>query len=123
MLPRPPSSTRTDTLFPYSTLFRSARGAEGARNPVGYRPAHHPAAALRPALSRRTAPTLAAAARAVPVRPYRRAEKASGDALGRPAAARGGRSSEEPTSELPSLMRISYAVFCLKKKTIPTYNT
>src|SRR3546814_13078487 len=91
MLPRPPSSTRTDTLFPYSTLFRSARGAEGARNPVGYRPAHHPAAALRPALSRRTAPTLAAAARAVPVRPYRRAEKAAGDALGRPAAARGGR--------------------------------
>src|SRR3546814_6091691 len=68
MIRRPPRSTRTDTLFPYTTLFRSAR-------PGGL------FLYLRPWLS--------------------------GD---------GAMRSEEHTSELQSLMRISYAVFCLKKK-------
>src|SRR3546814_8755353 len=76
MIRRPPRSTRTDTLFPYTTLFRSA--AE-----------FHREAAVR---EHRIA------------RAERFAECISN-----------GRS-EEHTSELQSLMRISYAVFCLKKK-------
>src|SRR6056297_1784438 len=71
---RPPRSTRTDTLFPYTTLFRSC-------------PTHH-----------RYAP-----------RPCHRCDW-------RRAARRCGPRSEEHTSELQSLRRISYAVFCLKKK-------
>src|SRR3546814_2501345 len=92
MIRRPPRATRTDTLFPYTTLFRSvdtgddtwlgsgqnrvrrkwkcSDGGHGTRPPVAVRP-----------------------------------------------PATGGFRSEEHTSELQSLMRISYAVFCLKKKT------
>src|SRR3546814_7466985 len=83
MIRRPPRSTRTDTLFPYTTLFRSDRRA-GAAPRRG-----------QPAPRRRQV----RAAR------YRRA--------GGPR--RRGRS-EEHTSELQSLMRNSYAVFCVKKK-------
>src|SRR3546814_6244812 len=76
MIRRPPRSTRTDTLFPYTTLFRSHPGA--------------------------------------PDRGVR------ADCRAEPAATRAARCprprSEEHTSELQSLMRISYAVFCLKKK-------
>src|SRR3546814_5010267 len=79
MLRRPPRSTRTDTLFPYTTLFRSP---DRLRRPARYR---HLLLAL-PARDRRE-----------------------------PRDAVGSRS-EEHTSELQSLMRISYAVFCLKKK-------
>src|SRR3546814_3481959 len=86
MIRRPPRSTRTDTLFPYTTLFRSGRAAA------------HPGAYPRP-LSRHS--------RARP-------RGGAGAALAGP---RTGRRSEEHTSELQSLMRISYAVFCLKKKT------
>src|SRR3546814_9168270 len=101
MLRRPPRSTRTYTLFPYTTLVRSTRrprhrgqgfGAAGRgrhqrRTDGAHRPCRHrgvPAAALR------------------------------GPAPADPARCRG-RRSEEHTSELQSLMRISYAVFCLKK--------
>src|SRR3546814_2853594 len=71
MVRRPPGSTRTDTLFPYTTLFRSPPPiSPNAISPCGTKPT--PAAAVR--------------------------------------------RSEEHTSELQSLMRISYAVFCLKKK-------
>src|SRR3546814_1343403 len=83
MIRRPPRSTRTDTLFPYTTLFRSGRF-------VGMVAA---------------APGAAAGA-------DHRADREPGHAR---AHGRGGRS-EEHTSELQSLMRISYAVFCLKKK-------
>src|SRR3546814_3498553 len=76
MIRRPPRSTRTDTLFPYTTLFRS---------PVADRSPRHP-----PFPTARPAPA--------PSPPRRRWR------------------SEEHTSELQSLMRISYAVFCLKKK-------
>src|SRR3546814_10199785 len=72
MIRRPPRSTRTDTLLPYTTLFRSITGLHSRRHEAELR--------LRAAennLERR---------------------------------------SEEHTSELQSLMRISYAVFCLKKK-------
>src|SRR3546814_3966337 len=96
MIRRPPRSTRTDTLFPYTTLFRSAGGCRW------------------PAVGR--CPGRAAAADRT--RPLRRARQAPGsDGPRRPAAAEPPRS-EEHTSELQSLMRISYAVFCLKKKKI-----
>src|SRR3546814_7961313 len=72
MIRRPPRSTRTDTLFPYTTLFRSAGRADARR----WR------------------------------REIRRHTEVKEDV----------RRSEEHTSELQSLMRISYAVFCLKKK-------
>src|SRR3546814_1259425 len=76
MIRRPPRSTRTDTLFPYTTLFRSRRSARdhGPQRPGGAARQH----------------------------PQHR--------------------SEEHTSELQSLMRISYAVFCLKKKRTNRYN-
>src|SRR3546814_2729104 len=100
MIRRPPRSTRTDTLFPYTTLFRSVwpschRNSEVRRN-------------IRVRISQRTtfAHWLISTGRsrhdwiqrenAAPIR------------------------SEEHTSELQSLMRISYAVFCLKKKKITT---
>src|SRR3546814_8934760 len=76
MIRRPPRSTRTDTLFPYTTLFRS---------------------------------------------PYRAGHRLWDAGVSRLRRHR----SEEHTSELQSLMRISYAVFCLKKKNTPklTHNT
>src|SRR3546814_5505422 len=83
MIRRPPRSTRTDTLFPYTTLFRSfltPKSVRGAALPVT--PAPH-------------------------IRPYQAKDRQPD---------RGVRS-EEHTSELQSLMRSSYAVFCLKKKT------
>src|SRR3546814_17683364 len=95
MIRLPPRSTRTDTLFPYTTLFRSSWAPARVRARAPRRQPRRPAtAARRPRHPRAaSAPTaLAASAR-----------------------------SEEHTSELQSLMRISYAVFCLKKKT--TLNT
>src|SRR3546814_7245449 len=79
MIRRPPRSTRTDTLFPYTTLFRSpwqssSSGHMTISPPISVMACHD-------------------------------------------------RRSEEHTSELQSLMRISYAVFCLKKKNIYTINT
>src|SRR3546814_9553963 len=88
MIRRPPRSTRTDTLFPYTTLFRSAR--TGFRSGVAQR---------RCASEDRPPRHLAPVPSRDPIRP------ADGNAR-----------SEEHTSELQSLMRISYAVFCLKKK-------
>src|SRR3546814_5258200 len=89
MIRRPPRSTRTDTLFPYTTLFRSSRSVDYASSP----PRYHLARWGDPDRSR----SWSAAWRA-------------------PRAARHRSRSEEHTSELQSLMRISYAVFCLKKK-------
>src|SRR3546814_3385161 len=96
MIRRPPRSTRTDTLVPYTTLFRSRSGAGAAHNADGSHqfPGH--------------ARNLCASAdnvRLIPSDPV---------AIGRPRL--WGSRSEEHTSELQSLMRISYAVFCLKKK-------
>src|SRR3546814_3463753 len=94
MIRRPPRSTRTDTLFPYTTLFRS-RGRTAQPAPARNR-GRYPSA------------------------PQRGRDAAGGGGVARrprnaracPACDR----SEEHTSELQSLMRISYAVFCLKKK-------
>src|SRR3546814_7847297 len=97
MIRRPPRSTRTDTLFPYTTLFRSLHAL------VDY---PDRATTLRiMALNRREA----IAAEELPAP----ASKLSQETVFR---ARQQIRSEEHTSELQSLMRISYAVFCLKKK-------
>src|SRR3546814_5063485 len=97
MIRRPPRSTRTDTLFPYTTLFRSDCGLPSASR---LRPHHrrdvrgtNPSSSKRTLSGAYTGRLEAAVLRAPLVR------------------------SEEHTSELQSLMRISYAVFCLKKKT------
>src|SRR3546814_2177858 len=92
MIRRPPRSTRTDTLFPYTTLFRSS----GSTGRVGGIPILRATGA--PARFR-----------------FRRRGGSHLPPGARPAA--GCARSEEHTSELQSLMRISYAVFCLKKKT------
>src|SRR3546814_18962466 len=91
MVRRPPRSTRTDTLCPYTTLFRSGVNWYFERAVTD--------AGLPSAAGRTTWSTLAGS-----VLP---ALSGGGGGLGR---------SEEHTSELQSLMRISYAVFCLKKK-------
>src|SRR3546814_3099641 len=98
MIRRPPRSTRTDTLFPYTTLFRSPEAARRHRW------------ALCRALQnvRRTADGAEAACGAR----HRGARRGNAAARLRPARGR----SEEHTSELQSLMRNSYAVFCLKQK-------
>src|SRR3546814_3719166 len=91
MLRLPPRSTRTDTLFPYTTLFRSAYAASGCSGAT-YRSllvvaGDSPATGLEDLRGARLA--------------YNGSDS---------------QRSEEHTSELQSLMRISYAVFCLKKK-------
>src|SRR3546814_10755753 len=90
MIRRPPRSTRTDTLFPYTTLFRSETGTGLGLSLVSVIE-HH--------LDRHAAE-----------RERKRLDRA-------------GNRSEEHTSELQSLMRTSYAVFCLRKKKKPTYYT
>src|SRR3546814_2068445 len=98
MIRRPPRSTRTDTLFPYTTLFRSiskdwnSKWYAGKKEYAGYLAAD---LKVRDMLRKKLA-----------------AAGISKILIERPAKTR----SEEHTSELQSLMRISYAVFCLKKK-------
>src|SRR3546814_1677293 len=106
MLRRPPRSKRTDTLFPYTTLFRSVRifdprPTSGHAQPSGDNGAEWP---RRSGLARPWA--------AVSVWAWPRGRQRAGR---KHVAMHKGRS-EEHTSELQSLMRISYAVFCLKKK-------
>src|SRR3546814_3794750 len=88
MIRRPPRSTRTDTLFPYTTLFRSL--VLGGSGGVGHM--------------------------AVQI-----ARSFGAEVFATASAAHAEYRSEEHTSELQSLMRISYAVFCLKKKTKKDY--
>src|SRR3546814_3804940 len=126
MIRRPPRSTRTDTLFPYTTLFRSQGPAHRHADEIAARPhaqAQDRQALRRPdegdGLGRRTAQSgdrhLLPIARAdLPARlwPDR---GGAGHLVQSPLGGLADRS-EEHTSELQSLMRISYAVFCLKKK-------
>src|SRR3546814_2613694 len=111
MIRRPPRSTRTDTLFPYTTLFRShLGGGDGDTHAAGLQ--QRSAAELHVgALVERTGAGAAAVAEAqhLEARLQRRVARDPGVAAER-------QRSEEHTSELQSLMRISYAVFCLKKK-------
>src|SRR3546814_3640221 len=111
MLQRPPISTRTDTLFPYTTLFRSnddARSSSDDRPLIIHKASScgsdgEPLADLEACVAKEpTSPTFK-------LLPLRRTSVAVNDAA----------RSEEHTSELQSLMRISYAVFCLNKKTVP----
>src|SRR3546814_1524940 len=105
---RPPRSTRTDTLFPYPTLFRSIGSALAQRlrrRPPADQP--QPLAAHRGHSYRNIVFGIFAAPR-LPARQRDRTEP--------PFAAMVDARSEEHTSELQSLMRISYAVFCLNKK-------
>src|SRR3546814_6317561 len=111
MIRRPPRSTRTDTLFPYTTLFRSRRIGQGAAGPILY-PCpcadfghHRHGKPLRRQPDRRYITRIQSADD----------HHAGGLALCRFRHAAGGRS-EEHTSELQSLMRISSAVFCLNNK-------
>src|SRR3546814_6661259 len=96
MIRRPPRSTRTDTLFPYTTLFRSER-----TGPASFQ--HAAWHALFDHLERREKFGLEQAAPP-------------------PFIGQRGERSEEHTSELQSLMRISYAVFCLKKQKSKNHN-
>src|SRR3546814_1497762 len=89
MIRRPPRSTRTDTLFPYTTLFRSPPWERNMR-----------------LLSTLLLCSASVAGLSTPAFAQDTDAEASTDSR-----------SEEHTSELQSLMRISYAVFCLKKKT------
>src|SRR3546814_15029886 len=96
MIRRPPRSTRTDTLFPYTTLFRSTNSncrsstsATTAPRSIGSR---HRSSGSENKVSLETILMIEAVLWKASLR------------------------SEEHTSELQSLMRISYAVFCLKKK-------
>src|SRR3546814_10269856 len=103
MIPRPPRSTRTATLFPYTTLFRSRLAFaidfhstwSGVFYTVEEAPSRRPGGVLRRWIDDMQQRY-----------PGRIRESASPS----------GNRSEEHTSELQSLMRISYAVFCLKKK-------
>src|SRR3546814_3895924 len=103
MIRRPPRSTRTDTLFPYTTLFRSLGVGETLTETFTYTITDGDGDQATTVLTitingANDLPTIGTATTAV-----------SDEGLA------GGRS-EEHTSELQSLMRISYAVFCLKKK-------
>src|SRR3546814_9250929 len=108
MIPRPPRSTRTDTLFPYTTLFRSATGAHF---PLHGTLAEYLALCINTVCGRwvragqpHSQPHVLLPGvdiRAQPYAPYQPWDYSR---------------SEEHTSELQSLMRISYAVFCLKQK-------
>src|SRR3546814_10484576 len=105
MIRRPPRSTRTDTLFPYTTLFRSVR-APGRRGID---------AELVGDLGQRLAAQVHHVDfRVAGLRQGQRQAAAVGGEVRR--AVDAAERSEEHTSELQSLMRISYAVFCLKKK-------
>src|SRR3546814_1663424 len=108
MIRRPPRSTRTDTLFPYTTLFRAQ-----PRHKRPTRPGPPPCGGdWRTGLRQDCLRAVAGHATVVRASP-----------IPRPISDPSPRS-EEHTSELQSLMRISYAVFCLKKKTLTilTYN-
>src|SRR3546814_1709037 len=96
----PPTSTRTDTLLPYTTLFRSSPSAT--------------ASVLQP---RRAVPPPPRASRPIPPRPAP-PRPSTKSASSFPCFVCSSARSEEHTSELQSLMRISYAVFCLKKTNI-----
>src|SRR3546814_8458759 len=112
MIRVPPRSTLTETLFPDTTRFRS-RLQGGAKFPTGGRRG----ASTRPRASPRALPRFASPSQASEGQQIR--SDAGADGWKRHASSQS--RSEEHTSELQSLMRISYAVFCLNKKTQNTH--
>src|SRR3546814_4923378 len=115
MIRRPPRSTRTDTLFPYPTLFRSFR------SPAELHPHRQPGGQLRRVLAEFDLRQVAQARGVFADQRVVRGETWLAADHAHLAGEHSSRS-EEHTSELQSLMRISYAVFCLKKKTNIKYN-
>src|SRR3546814_5253799 len=100
MIRRPPRSTRTDTLFPYTTLFRSLSGSGSVRERPGAQTRKNDLKRLGVGQYIDISTLLLEKwANALAIELHRHVDR-----------------SEEHTSELQSLMRISYAVFCLKKK-------
>src|SRR3546814_2557259 len=134
MIRRPPRSTRTDTLFPYTTLFRSHDGQNDAqpREIDQYSCRGEPDDAPRSLADVFHAPSRRFAWRTIMRRGVRMKALRSYSISVTATSPNGRRRakclqaicassrSEEHTSELQSLMRISYAVFCLKKKKIKT---
>src|SRR3546814_9827913 len=117
MLRRPPRSTRTDTLFPYTTLFRSVGICANSHKVI-----RHLLDGVRDAAQRSgmAVQCVQKPSEMEPNQPGLQFARTSADMFSALATNR----SEEHTSELQSLMRISYAVFCLKKKkTIVQDNT
>src|SRR3546814_7317476 len=110
MIRRPPRSTRTDTLFPYTTLFRSSSPVRRQLNQDQKLSRRDDASHLSLLVQR----NLAQRKHTPPSRPVPCTGFA--EPAGFSEGASCPRRSEEHTSELQSLMRISYAVFCLKKK-------
>src|SRR3546814_8266013 len=104
MIRRPPRSTLTDTLFPYTTLFRSAAPTA----PCGTPPTFSSGSRKRGGTATLKSSAPSATATAWFARPPRGST---------PTTKTFEKRSEEHTSELQSLMRISYAVFCVKKTT------
>src|SRR3546814_7239308 len=126
MIRRPPRSTRTDTLFPYTTLFRSGGGDRRSRG-VRHR-THFVSEILQQLFQKQGADRIVlddhqaqgfrlAFPEGLALR-FGRGAGGRGNGRRRVHLARG--RSEEHTSELQSLMRISYAFFCLKKKNTKT---
>src|SRR3546814_6071495 len=109
MIRRPPRATRTDTRFPYRTLFRSPDGAGR------YDPRERPGAGRHRGTGARFPSTRSPAARSPASEPPRMTDAAAGETPAADGAALWHRS-EEHTSEPQSLMRNSYAVLCLQKK-------
>src|SRR3546814_9463887 len=120
MLRPPPKANRTDTLFPYPTLFRS----RGQFDPLARAdPALRDGRGSGRQLSRDQAQIdLRLRISGRPVGDLLVSQPLGPSGTTRPLWADRHRRSEEHTSELQSLMRISYAVFCLKKKTIKISN-
>src|SRR3546814_6540774 len=104
MIRRPPRATRTDTLFPYTTLFRSNTVGRSGKILDGYL-IHSRFAGAAP-LDGDFMTSMQSIAKGEPLKPVHIRSDIEAPVL----------RSEEHTSELQSLMRISYAVFCLKKK-------
>src|SRR3546814_10846754 len=115
MFRRPPGSQRPETLFPYTTLFRSrfpAAAGGGDRRAGQSRARQYRGEGRDDGGAVRRVRAVLADLLFVSLGHGDR-DRGAGVRLDR---------SEEHTSELQSLMRISYAVFCLKKKTVTTYN-
>src|SRR3546814_2871320 len=133
MIRRPPRSTRPDTLFPYATLFRSGFaspafwlvfgglviGAAVDRTGLGQRIARALVGRFRGGYLS----TVTGVATVCLALGFLMPSTMSRDPAAADRAGAGRARSEEHTSELQSLMRISYAVFCLKKKTATIYHS
>src|SRR3546814_10690295 len=124
MIRRPPRSTRTDTLFPYTTLVRSHQiGKRAAAAFAKARPRRARRAIRRqqmPAPTRKNAQVATAQRPGLGLAVQMQVTRATRDQMELRASMVAARS-EEHTSELQSLMRISYAVFCLKKQQTQNY--